>query len=65
MRPRVLEMLKRPQLILATVAASATSLIALSLLTMSPAIADCVLNGYTYPEGAIVRGRVCRNGEWR
>lgn len=37
------------------------------LITVSttPVRADCVRNGYKYPEGAVVNGLVCRNGEWK
>ena len=27
--------------------------------------ADCFFNGTSYPEGAVVNGKTCVNGEWR
>ncbi len=29
------------------------------------AYADCLLNGKWYPEGTVINGRVCVDGEWQ
>lgn len=26
---------------------------------------DCVINGVNYPEGSVVNGYTCENGEWK
>jgi hypothetical protein len=28
------------------------------------AMADCVLNGVVYPEGAVIGNMICSNGQW-
>jgi len=30
----------------------------------TPVYAECVINGVIYPEGSIVSGHVCEEGEW-
>jgi hypothetical protein len=30
-----------------------------------PALADCVLNGVSYPEGTVVGNYVCKDGRWQ
>jgi len=31
----------------------------------APALADCVLNGVRYPEGAVVGNYICKDGRWQ
>lgn len=40
-------------------------LVAILSLFSTNCLADCVLNGVLYPEGAVVGGRVCIQGQWR
>ncbi len=37
---------------------------AIILLTGLPALADCVYNGQTYPDGTRVGAFVCKDGQW-
>ena len=32
--------------------------------TISAAYADCIKDGVRYPEGAVVGGFICQNGQW-
>ena len=32
--------------------------------TISTAYADCIKDGVKYPEGAVVGGFICQNGQW-
>jgi len=46
----------------------AAAVVAAALLvgsTAGPALADCVLNGVSYPEGAVVGNYVCKDGRWQ
>ena len=38
--------------------------LAVALALGSPALADCYYNGQTVPEGTVVGGLVCQNGQW-
>jgi hypothetical protein len=62
--PITLDVMKLIGIALASVAVTGVVL-ALASGIGQPARADCMANGYKYPEGAIVNGRVCRKGSWQ
>lgn len=43
---------------------SATLLLITIFVGTGPALADCIYNGQSYPEGTRVGVFVCENGEW-
>jgi hypothetical protein len=42
----------------------AIALAAAAFLAAGPALADCYLNGQLVPEGTMVGGLTCVNGQW-
>ena len=42
----------------------AALLLVTMLLSAAPALADCIHNGQSYPEGTRVGVLVCENGQW-
>lgn len=43
---------------------SAALLLVTILVATGPALADCIYNGQSYPEGTRIGVLVCENGQW-